>query len=260
LENQLCIKVKVIRCDNGTKFKNNDLNQFCGMKGIKREFSVPRTPQQNGITEMKNRTLIEAARTKLADLLLPILFWAEAVNTACYAQNRVLVTKPQNKTFYELLHGRIPSIGFMRPFGCPVTILNTLDSLGKFDGKVDEGFLVGYSNINGDAAFNEKEHEFEGRKPESEVNVSLSSSSQSKKHDDKTKREAKGKNHVESLIGYKNLSAEFEDFPDNNINEDNAAGTLVPAVGQLSPNSTNTFSAAGPLMPLLAQQMENLHV
>nr|GEX51852.1 retrovirus-related Pol polyprotein from transposon TNT 1-94 [Tanacetum cinerariifolium] len=70
---------------------------------------------------------------------------AEAVNTACYVQNRVLVTKPQNKTPYELLHGRTPSIGFMRPFGCPVTILNTLDSLGIFKGKVDEGFLVGYS-------------------------------------------------------------------------------------------------------------------
>nr|GEX39306.1 hypothetical protein [Tanacetum cinerariifolium] len=78
------------------------------------------------------------------DSLLPIPFWAEAVNTACYVQNRVLVTKPHNKTPYELLHGRTPSIGFMRPFGCPVTILNTLDSLGKFKGKVDEGFLVGY--------------------------------------------------------------------------------------------------------------------
>ncbi|GJU37656.1 retrovirus-related pol polyprotein from transposon TNT 1-94 [Tanacetum coccineum] len=68
-----------------------------------------------------------------------------AVNTACYVQNRVLVTKPHNKTHYELLHGRPPSISFMRPFGCPVTILNTLDPLGKFDGKADEGFLVGYS-------------------------------------------------------------------------------------------------------------------
>nr|GEY62962.1 putative receptor protein kinase ZmPK1 [Tanacetum cinerariifolium] len=81
----------------------------------------------------------------LADSLLPIPFWAEAVKTACYVQNRVLVTKPQNKTSYELLHGRTPSIGFMRPFGCPVTILNTLISLGKFEGNVDEGFLVGYS-------------------------------------------------------------------------------------------------------------------
>nr|GEU97754.1 hypothetical protein [Tanacetum cinerariifolium] len=313
------------------------------MKGIKREFSVPRTLQQNGIAERKNRTLIEAARTMLSDLLLPIPFWAEAVNTTCYDQNTVLVTKPQNKTPYEILHGRTQSIGFMRPFGCPVTILNTVDSLGKFDGKVDEEFLVGYSvsskafrvfnsktqiiqetlHINflenkpnvagsgptwlfdidtltktmnyqpvttgnqsnpsvgvqeqfdakkageesvqqyvlflvwssgslnpqttdGDAAFVEKEPEFEGRKPESEVNASPSSSAQSKKHDDKIKREAKGKSPVESLIGYRNLSAEFENFSDNSINKDNAVGTLVPAVGQISTNSTNTFSDVGP--------------
>nr|GFA43005.1 hypothetical protein [Tanacetum cinerariifolium] len=145
LENLLSLKVKIIRCDNGTEFKNADLNQLCGLKGIKREFSVPRTPQQNGIVERKSRTLIEAVRILLADLLFPIPFWAEVVNTACYVQNRVLVTKPHNKTPYELLHGRLPSIGFMRPFSCPVTILNTLDPLGKFQGKVDKGFLVGYS-------------------------------------------------------------------------------------------------------------------
>nr|GEY30481.1 putative ribonuclease H-like domain-containing protein [Tanacetum cinerariifolium] len=145
LENLLSLKVKIIRCDNGTEFKNADLIQFCGLKDIKREFSIPRTLQQNGIAEKKNRTLIEAARTLLADSLLSIPFWAEAVNTACYVQNRVLVTKPHNKTPYELLHGRLPSIGFMKPFGCPVTILNTLDPLGKFQRKVDEGFLVGYS-------------------------------------------------------------------------------------------------------------------
>nr|GEX85048.1 hypothetical protein [Tanacetum cinerariifolium] len=145
LENQLSLKVKVIKSDNGTEFKNYDLNQFCGLKGIKKEFSVPWTLQQNGIVERKNHTLIEAARTMLEDLLLPIPFWAEAVNTACYVQNRVLVTKPHNKTPYELLHGRTPSICFIRPFSCPVTILNTLDPLGKFQRKVDEGFLVGYS-------------------------------------------------------------------------------------------------------------------
>nr|GEX13234.1 putative ribonuclease H-like domain-containing protein [Tanacetum cinerariifolium] len=145
LENQLSLKVKVIKSDNGTEFKNNDLNQLCGMKGIKREFSIPKTPQQNGIAERKTRTLIEAAKTMLEDSLLPIPFWDEVVNTACYVHNKVLVTKPHNKTPYELLHGRTPSIGFIRPFGCPMTILNTLDSLGKFDGKVDEGFLVGYS-------------------------------------------------------------------------------------------------------------------
>nr|GEW24715.1 hypothetical protein [Tanacetum cinerariifolium] len=77
--------------------------------------------------------------------LLPIPLWAKEVNNACYVQNKVLVTKPHNKTPYKLLLGRSPSIGFMRPFRCPVTILNTIDLLEKFDGKADEGFLVGYS-------------------------------------------------------------------------------------------------------------------
>nr|GEV18121.1 hypothetical protein [Tanacetum cinerariifolium] len=245
------------------------------MKGIKREFIVPRTPQQNGIAERKNRTFIEAARTMLADSLLPIPFWAEAINTTCYVQNRVLVTKPHNRTPYKLLLGRTPSIGFMRPFGCLVTILNTLDSLGKFDGKVDEGFLVGYSvsskafrvfnsrtcnHSNPSAGFQEKfnaekareeikqqyvlfpvwsfssinphntdgDDAFDEKKPESEVNVSPSSKS------------------VESFIEYRDLSAEFEVLSNNSINEVNAAGTLVPTIGQISPNSTNTFSAAGP--------------
>ncbi|GKD74850.1 retrovirus-related pol polyprotein from transposon TNT 1-94 [Tanacetum coccineum] len=81
----------------------------------------------------------------LADSKLPTTFWAEAVNTACYVQNRVLVTKPHNKTPYELFLNRKPALGFMRPFGCPVTILNTIDHLGKFDGKADEGFFIGYS-------------------------------------------------------------------------------------------------------------------
>ncbi|GKC50299.1 ribonuclease H-like domain-containing protein, partial [Tanacetum coccineum] len=91
-----------------------------------------------------SRTLIEAAMTMLADSLQPTVFWTKAVNTACYVLNRVLVTKPHNKTPYELIIGRPPSISFMRPFGCPVTIINTLDPLGKFDGKSKEGFLVGY--------------------------------------------------------------------------------------------------------------------
>ncbi|GJU59780.1 putative ribonuclease H-like domain-containing protein [Tanacetum coccineum] len=117
IENLVDHKVKVIRCDNGTELKNEEMNQ----------------------------TLIEAARTMLADSKLPTTFWVEAFNTACYVQNRVLVVKPHNKTPYELFHGRTPTLSFMRLFGCPVTILNTIDHLGKFDGKADEGFFVGYS-------------------------------------------------------------------------------------------------------------------
>ncbi|GJT86666.1 retrovirus-related pol polyprotein from transposon TNT 1-94 [Tanacetum coccineum] len=95
-----------------------------------------------------NRALIEAVRTMLADLLLSTTFWAEVVSTACYIFNRVRVTKPQNKTPYELLFGHKPIISYIRPFGCHVTILDTLSVLGKFDGKCDEGFLVGYSLYN----------------------------------------------------------------------------------------------------------------
>ncbi|GJV99561.1 retrovirus-related pol polyprotein from transposon TNT 1-94 [Tanacetum coccineum] len=124
--------------------RNNNV-LFTDTECIRREFSVARTPQQNGVAERRNRTLIEAARTMLADSKLPTTFWAEAVNTACYVQNRVLVVKPHNKTPYELFRGRTPALSFMRPFGCHVTILNTLDYLGKFDGKSDEGFFVGYS-------------------------------------------------------------------------------------------------------------------
>nr|GEV72967.1 copia protein [Tanacetum cinerariifolium] len=101
-------------------------------------------------------------------------------------------------------------------------------------------------NTDGDVAFKDKEHEFEGRKPESEVYVSLSNSAQSRKHDDKTRREAKGKRPIESSTGYRNLSAEFEDFSNNSINEVNAADSLVLVVGQISTNSTNNFNADGP--------------
>ncbi|GJV71652.1 putative ribonuclease H-like domain-containing protein [Tanacetum coccineum] len=103
IDNLIDLRVKVIRYDNETEFKNRAMNQLCEMNGIKREFSVARTPQQNGVAERNNRTLIEVART--------------------------------------IKH----ALSFMRPFGYPVTILNTIDHLGKFDGKADEGFFVGYS-------------------------------------------------------------------------------------------------------------------
>jgi transposase InsO family protein len=103
LENQLRLKVRTIRCDNGTEFKNQLMDEFCAKKGIKREFRIARTPQQNEVAERKNRTLIEAARTMLADSELLVPFWAEAVSAVCYVLNRVSVTKPQMKTPYELL-------------------------------------------------------------------------------------------------------------------------------------------------------------
>nr|GFB27557.1 hypothetical protein [Tanacetum cinerariifolium] len=281
LENLLSLKVKIIRCDNGTEFKNSDLNQFCGLKGIKREFSVPRTPKQNGIAERKNRTLIEATRTLLADSLLPIPFWAEAVTTACYVQNRVLVTKPHNKTPYKLLHGRLPSIGFMRPFGCPVTILNTLDPLGKFQRKVDEGFLVRYSMCSSGPAwlfdidsltrtmnyhpiiaenqtnFNaEQQHRCScyGKDHDDNIQKSVSpdihfssSGAQSRKQGDKNENNDKGKSPVVTITGFRDLNAEFKECINNSSNGVNAASSLVSTAGHNFINNTNDFSAAGPL-------------
>nr|GEY45856.1 hypothetical protein [Tanacetum cinerariifolium] len=139
------------------------------------------------------------------------------INSGC---SRYVTGNMSNLSDFEEINGRYVAFG-ENPKG------GKISGKGKFDGKVDERFLVGYSNTNVDAAFDEKEHEFEGRKPESEVNVSPSSSAQSKKHNDKTKREAKGKSPVD-------------------INEDYAVGTLVLGVGKLSPNITNTFSATGP--------------
>ncbi|KAK1414838.1 hypothetical protein QVD17_30597 [Tagetes erecta] len=115
VENQLDCKVKILRSDNGTEFKNANVDLFCAEKGIARQFSAPRTPQQNGVAERKNRTLIEAARSMLADAKIPITFWDEAIATAS--------------------------------FGCPVSILNLNDHLGKFESKSDDGFFLGYSSV-----------------------------------------------------------------------------------------------------------------
>nr|GEV72826.1 retrovirus-related Pol polyprotein from transposon TNT 1-94 [Tanacetum cinerariifolium] len=296
---------------------------------------------KGGKISSKGKIKTEVYPQKFLKMITHVLLVRKASNIE--PLNRVLVTKPHNKTPYELLHGRTPSIGFMRPFGCPMTILNTLDSLGKFKGKGDEGFLVGYfvnskafrvfnsrtrivqetfhvnflenmpnvacsgpiwlfdidsltrtmnyqpvttgnqtnpsagfqdkfnvekageevdqqyvlflvwssgstnsQNYDGDAAFDGNEHDYDAKMPESEVNVSLSSSAQSRKQDDKTKKEAKGKSPVESFTRYRDLSAEFEDCSDNSSNEVNVAGTIVPTVGQNSLNSTNTFSVVGP--------------
>ncbi|KAI3827987.1 hypothetical protein L1987_02076 [Smallanthus sonchifolius] len=110
-----------------------------------RQYSAASTPQQNGVAERRNRTLIESARSMLADSKLPLTLWAEAVSTTCYVQIRVLIVKPLNKTPYELWFNRVPYIGFLKPFGCPCTILITNGVLPKFGAKSDEGYFVGYS-------------------------------------------------------------------------------------------------------------------
>ncbi|KAJ9560995.1 hypothetical protein OSB04_006155 [Centaurea solstitialis] len=115
--------------------------------GISQNFSSVRTPQQNGVAERRNRTLIEAARSMLSEANLATQFWAEAVNTACYTQNRSLIVKRFRRTAYELFRNRKPSIKHLHIFGCVCYILNNKDNLGKFDSKSDDGIFLGYSSI-----------------------------------------------------------------------------------------------------------------
>ncbi|GKB87169.1 retrovirus-related pol polyprotein from transposon TNT 1-94 [Tanacetum coccineum] len=127
--------------------RNHELENCCDEKGISHNFSSPYTPEQNGVAERKNKTLIEAARTMLNGSVLSKHFWTEAVRIACYTQNRSIIVKRHDKTPYEIFRERIPDISYFHVFGCPVFIHNHKDHLGKFDAKADDGYFLGYSFV-----------------------------------------------------------------------------------------------------------------
>ncbi|KAJ9542658.1 hypothetical protein OSB04_029164 [Centaurea solstitialis] len=141
----LQLPVRKIRSDNGTEFKNATLDAYLTSVGISHNFSGAYTPQQNGVVERRNRTLVEAARTMLAYSGLPLTFWAVVVSTACFTQNRTIITKRFKKTPYHIINRRVPNVKFFHVFGCRCYILNNRDNLGKFDKKADEGYFLGYS-------------------------------------------------------------------------------------------------------------------
>ncbi|GJW26134.1 retrovirus-related pol polyprotein from transposon TNT 1-94 [Tanacetum coccineum] len=130
MENLNEVRVKEMRSDNGTEFKNHKLEEFYDEKGISQNFSSPCTPAQNGVAERRNKTLIEAARTIS------------------------IIVKRHGKTAYDVFRGRSPDISYFYVFGCPVHIHNHRDHLRKFDAKADDGFFLGYSLVA--KAFREK--------------------------------------------------------------------------------------------------------
>ena len=137
-----------IHSDHGGEFDNKEFEEFCNTLGIEYNFSAPRTPQQNGVAERKNKTLIEAAHSMLNEYSLPKYFWAEAVNTTCYVLNRVNIRLNLNKTSYELLKGKTPNLSHLHVFGCKCYVHNNgKNILGKFDAKSDEGIFLGYSIV-----------------------------------------------------------------------------------------------------------------
>nr|GEY24345.1 hypothetical protein [Tanacetum cinerariifolium] len=141
--------VQRVRNDNSMKFKNKTLAKFFDEVGITQQFSAARTPQQNGVVERRNRTLVEAARTMLTFANLPSVLWAEAIVTACFTQNRLIIHKRFDKTPYEIINKRKPNIKFFRVFGFRCYLLNDYEDVGKLKAKGDIGVLEpGLSNLN----------------------------------------------------------------------------------------------------------------
>jgi hypothetical protein len=145
-QNEFGLRIKKIRSNNGTEFKNSQIEGFLEEEGIKHEFSSPYTPQQNGVVERKNRTLLNMARTMLDEYKTPDRFWAEAINTACYSINRPYLHRILKKTSYELLTGKKPNVSYFRVFGSKCFILIKIGRKSKFAPKAVEGFLLGYDS------------------------------------------------------------------------------------------------------------------
>ena len=146
IQNEKGFTIVCIRSDHGREFENVDFEIFCDEYGIGHNFAAPRTPQQNGVVERKNRTLQEMARTTFHENNLPTYFWVEVVNTSCYILNRVLIRSSLNKTPYELWKNKKPNISYFKVFGSKCFIFNTKDNLGKFAAKSNVGIFLGYSS------------------------------------------------------------------------------------------------------------------
>ncbi|GKF19673.1 putative ribonuclease H-like domain-containing protein, partial [Tanacetum coccineum] len=134
-----------IRTDNGTEFVNQTLCEYYEKVGISHEIFVARSPQQNGVVERRNRTLIKAARTMLIYAKALLFLWAEAVATACYTQNRSTIHLRHSKTPYELLHDKLPELSFFHVFGALCYLTNDSENLGKLQPKADIGIFIGYT-------------------------------------------------------------------------------------------------------------------
>jgi len=123
VQNEKNCSISSIKSDNGREFQNDKFDRFCSKLGIKHNFSAPRTPQQNGVVERKNRSLVELAKTMLNETELPNYLWADVVSTTCYVLNQVLIRPILKKTPYEPFKGRKPNVSHLKVFGCKCFIL-----------------------------------------------------------------------------------------------------------------------------------------
>ncbi|GJW97601.1 retrovirus-related pol polyprotein from transposon TNT 1-94 [Tanacetum coccineum] len=145
IQRNLQAQVITVRTDRGTEFLNKTLHAYFKEEGIEHQTSTPRTPEQNGVVKRRNRTLVEAARTMLSASKLPLFFWAEAIATACYTQNRSIIIPTHEKTAYHIINDRKPSIRHLHIFGCTCYLTRDGENLDKMKEKGDPCILVGYS-------------------------------------------------------------------------------------------------------------------
>ncbi|KAK1663429.1 hypothetical protein QYE76_051588 [Lolium multiflorum] len=144
VQRQHNLLIMAIRSDNGSEFKNYTLNDFLSDEGIRHQYSAAYTPQQNGVAERKNRTLMDMARSMMVEYKSRYNFWAEAISTACHSSNRLYLRKGLNKTPYEILTGNKPNISYFKVFGCKCFYKIKGVRLSKFAPKALEGIFVGY--------------------------------------------------------------------------------------------------------------------
>lgn len=137
-------KIKFLQSDNGLEYVNREFNNFLKIHGIQRRLTVPHTPQQNGIAERMNRTLVEMARCMMRQAGSPPSFWAEAINTASYIRNRCPTSALDGRVPFTVWTGKIPTVKFMQVFGAKVFVKNKNPGKGKFDSRAVPGIFMGY--------------------------------------------------------------------------------------------------------------------
>ncbi|KAI5324312.1 hypothetical protein L3X38_033385 [Prunus dulcis] len=144
VELQSGYKVKCVRSDRGGEFSSSEFNKLCEDAGIQRQFSMAYTPQQNGVVERKNRTVVEMAKAMLHEKELPYYLWAEAVHTAVYILNRCPTKALRNKTPFEAYSTRKPGVAHLKVFGSVCFVHKPKESREKLDAKSTRGVFVGY--------------------------------------------------------------------------------------------------------------------
>jgi transposase InsO family protein len=158
-ENQTRKRLNVVRSNRGGEFISWNFKEFCDKHGIKREYTIPRTPQQNGVVERHNRSVQQMARSMINERNIPQTYWVEAIHKTIHILNKSRLRPHSDKTPYEIWFGRLASINHFKVFESKCYIKNNDENIGKYDDRADEGILLGYAtNSKGYRSYNKRLH------------------------------------------------------------------------------------------------------